>query len=304
MGFAMRNDFDGQITLRDGRRLGFHAFGPKENRPLLYFHGFPGSRLEASWLRNGTPLHESMLPCRVYAIDRPGIGLSDYDAARSLCDWPEDIAQFADAVGAKRFTVMGVSGGGPYAAACAWGLPERVDAAGIVCGIGPLDDIVNSAGLSSFDRGFLHFLRRFPRLAKSVYMPFALAVRHWPLALLDSRKALLPELDRLALDDPGFREILSGSFRESQRQGSRGSEHELRLYSSPWGFDPAEIRVPVRLWHGEQDPVVPVAMARRLAAVLPNCAARFFPDDGHYSLLARWTREIVEDLVGSADVSG
>ena len=125
---------EGRVVLSDGRRLGYRATGAPDGDPLFYFHGFPGSRLEADLLCK----EAGMGGWRVFAIDRPGIGLSDFMPGRTLHDWPRDVEEFANALRIDHFTVIGVSGGGPYAAITAWALKKRVRATGIVCGLGPL----------------------------------------------------------------------------------------------------------------------------------------------------------------------
>ena len=117
------------ITLPDGRRLGCAEYGDPDAMPVLYCHGFPSCRLEPS-----------MLPVsgiRLIALDRPGYGLSDPLPGRTLLDWPRDVAAAADALGLGRFAVAGVSGGAPYAAACAALLKDRVMGLALICGIAP-----------------------------------------------------------------------------------------------------------------------------------------------------------------------
>jgi pimeloyl-ACP methyl ester carboxylesterase len=115
-----------RIELRDGRQLGYAEWGDSAGGPLLFFHGWPGSRLE------GRLGDEAAKTCRVrlIALDRPGMGLSDFQSRRALVDWPDDVVQLADALGLERFAVLGISGGGPYAAACAWKLSDRLTHAG------------------------------------------------------------------------------------------------------------------------------------------------------------------------------
>ena len=286
-----------QITLSDGRRLGCRITGRAGAPALFYFHGFPGSRLEASWLCNGV----ARCDWRIYAFDRPGMGTSDFLHGRTLLDWPRDIAEFADIRGIERFTILGVSGGGPYAAVCAWALPQRVQAAGIVCGLGPIADAAAMAGMRLLNRGMFHLLQRFPKIARPAYAPLAAVFKRWPLALLDMQRDHLASSDRAALTVPAFRETLSASFQESVRQGSLGGEHELRIYSRPWGFDVGAIRVPVGIWHGELDRIVPCAMGRRLAAHIPRCNSTFFPEEGHYSLLVHRRATILEALLRMHD---
>ena len=288
----MKSPHEGQVRLADGRSLGYRVTGSPGGKPVLYFHGFPGSRMEAGWLCDGTEECE----WRVFAIDRPGMGLSDFMPDRRLQDWPRDVAEFADRAGLEQFTLLGVSGGAPYAASCAWAMPDRVRGMGLVCGLGPIHEPRNLAGMRAFTRGLFSLLSHFPKLAKAAYGPFAFCYKHWPLALLDLHRESLPPRDRAVLALPQFREILENSFREAVRGGGRGGEHELKIYFAPWEFDPADIRTPTVLWHGERDTVVPCAMGRRLAEAIPGCRSVFSPEDGHYSLLVHWKDEILQAL--------
>src|SRR5581483_781680 len=101
--------------------------------PLFYFHGHPGSRLEGRFAHRIAA--ENGL--RVIALDRPGYGHSDFQVGRALTDWPADVVEAADLLHVGRFRVVGASGGGPYALACARLLPERVIQAAVVSGVGP-----------------------------------------------------------------------------------------------------------------------------------------------------------------------
>ena len=112
------------IKLKDGRTLGYIDLGNKDAKNVLFhFHGFPGSRLEANLL---SEMDIDMTNIRLISIDRPGMGLSDFKKNRTLLDWPEDVVELADALGIDKFAVEGISGGGPYAAACAYKIPDRL----------------------------------------------------------------------------------------------------------------------------------------------------------------------------------
>jgi pimeloyl-ACP methyl ester carboxylesterase len=104
---------DHQIELRDGRQLGYVEAGDPDGHPIFYFHGFPGSRLEIEL----SGVDVAPLGARLIGVDRPGMGLSDFAPHRYFGDWPEDVSQLADALGLDHFSVVGVSGGGPYVAA-------------------------------------------------------------------------------------------------------------------------------------------------------------------------------------------
>src|SRR4030042_1364722 len=115
------------IQLRDGRRLGFADFGDPKGKPIFYFPGGLGSRLQVQ-PTDAQPLKAGV---RLIAVDRPGMGLSDFKRGRKIIDWPEDVRQLAEALALDQFAVMGVSAGGPYALACAYRIPERLTACGL-----------------------------------------------------------------------------------------------------------------------------------------------------------------------------
>jgi len=96
-------------ALSDGRLLAYQCYGQVDGRPLYFFHGFPGSRLQAALL------HEQALAAGVCLVapDRPGFGRSTPDPQRTISGWSADVAQLADHLGHERFGVLGVSCGGP-----------------------------------------------------------------------------------------------------------------------------------------------------------------------------------------------
>ncbi|PJE62545.1 alpha/beta hydrolase, partial [Candidatus Roizmanbacteria bacterium CG10_big_fil_rev_8_21_14_0_10_39_6] len=124
---------DNIITLRDGRNLGYALYGDKKGTPLFYFHGWPSSRFDGTRVDKAA----QKLHIKIIALDRPGIGISDYKKDRTLLGFSDDIVELADYLGFQKFSVMGVSGGGPYAAVCAYKLPKRVKRAAIVVGLAP-----------------------------------------------------------------------------------------------------------------------------------------------------------------------
>ena len=123
-----------KIKLKDGRNLGFAEIGDSDGIPLIHFHGFPASRLEARLLSEMI----IGMKIRFISVDRPGMGLSDFKKKRQLLDWPSDVVELADQLSIDKFAVEGVSGGAPYSIACAYKIPERLTACGIICGLGPL----------------------------------------------------------------------------------------------------------------------------------------------------------------------
>lgn len=286
-----------QLTLRDGRRLGFAEYGPANGAPVLYFHGWPGSRLEPGVAES----LQTQLGVRVIATDRPGYGLSSFQERRRIVDWVSDVSELADTLGLGRFAVLGVSGGGPYALACAAQIPDRLSGTGLVCSVGPLEAPGATHGMLAMNRRLLFLARKTPSLARALARCGLRAFWNYTREVLPkSVLAHLPEADRQLLASPDLRNALLANWREAFRTGTRGMAWDGCLYAGPWGFSLEEIRVPVGLWHGEADVIVPARMGRDCATWIPNCRAQFLPQEGHFSLPLNHLREILGGLTAAA----
>ena len=188
------------------------------------------------------------------------MGFSDPQPGRTLLDWPHDMAQLVDALGLKRFAVLGVSGGAPHALACAWALPNRVAAVGLVSGIGPLDRPGAFEGMNRGASRVMIMARRVPWLARLV-VGFVVEVDHFrPGTVLRGLLKALPEPDREVASRPGVRESLLESICPGVPSGKlRGRCGIGAILASPWGFRPEDLKVPVSLFHGDIDDRVPGA---------------------------------------------
>lgn len=270
-----------RIRLKDGRTLGFAECGDALGSPVFYFHGFPGSRLEVN-LGHDAAARQNV---RLIGIDRPGYGISDFKPDRTLVDWPDDVTELANHLGIDRFAVLGVSGGAPYATACAYKIPDRLASAGVVCGLGPIQTTQDLFGMTWINRFGLRLIGRAPIFAKLSFLPAAFFLRHFPHQILNFMARSAREPDRTAMMAPEIRQILMASFKESMRSGPAGAIRDLNIYTTPWGFGLGEIRIRVHLWHGEKDVIVPCAMGRHMAMSIPNCQAAFYTGEGHFSIV-------------------
>lgn len=287
---------DQQITLGDGRALGFSEYGHPQGQPVFFFHGWPSSRLEAEMLAATAQKQQ----IRLIAADRPGFGLSSFQPGRQLIDWPADVVELADALELDRFAVLGVSGGGPFAAACALKIPQRLRAAGIVSGIGPFDAPGALNKMRPLNRRLALIGRWAPWLFRLVAWPSVRALRRDPEGYFARAMADMPDPDRATLAQDEIRLCLQRAGQEAFRSGSRGAALENALTARPWGFRLQDIATEVHLWHGELDRNVPVAMARTVASTIPNCQARFYEKEGHASLLANHQEAILDTLTATS----
>ncbi|MFX0059970.1 MAG: alpha/beta fold hydrolase [Candidatus Hodarchaeota archaeon] len=279
------------IELKDGRRLGYSDLGDPNGKPIFHFHGFPGSRLESLLVANKV-VHKGI---RFIGIDRPGMGLSDFKKNRSLLDWPDDIIELADFLGFYKFSVEGISGGGPYAAVCAYKIPERLNGCAIIGGIGPLDQ--KSEGLN---RILFFMVRRFFWLFR-IYTYFqARKNTNLVKAQKNIKKYIpkLPEPDRIIFNNPENLSLFLKETAEAFRQGSKGAAYEGKIYANSWGFNLEEVspEVKVTIWHGELDINVPVSMGREMCKLIPNCKGNFLPNEGHYSIAFNHIEEIIDNI--------
>ena len=280
---------DQQIKLKDGRTLGYAEYGNPDGKPVFYFHGFPGSRFD--WQFSDADNSASQLNARIIAVDRPGMGLSDFKRGRKLLDWPDDVVELANLLQLDRFAVLGISGGGPYAATCANNIPERLNMVAIVSGMGPFEAPDVKDGTSWTIPGKPSVIRRI------LLMLFDMGLRKNPDQFMSRSKETFPEPDRLLLDQPEMTKVYISMLREAFRAGIGGVHHEAKLYTRPWGFRLQDIHVEVHLWHGELDVNVPISVGRYVADAIPNCRSIFLKDEAHLSLPYNNIREIISALV-------
>lgn len=281
-----------RLRLANGRMLACLELGDPSGPPVLYFHGYPGSRLEA---RVAAPAARR-LGLRLLAIDRPGFGQSTFQPGRRIGGWAADIDALADQLGLGRFSIVGVSGGGPYALACAASLSSRLARVALVCPLAPLDVADGKAGMLAQDRMMLALAAHAPPLARGVVHMLAHWMRRKTDRYLKFMMAGMEPPDRDLFADPWYSTLMMESTAEALRQGGRGPALELTLIARPWDFRLQDVRMPVDLWQGLIDQILPAAMARRLAASLPACHPRYLPGEGHLSLVVRHIGEVLAEL--------
>jgi pimeloyl-ACP methyl ester carboxylesterase len=284
------------VELRDGRRAGVTGLGdPMGTRLVIMCHPSPGSGGF-----DPDPPATSTAGIRMIGLDRAGYGASDRKAGRSFADGAADAVAVADALGVDRFYVAGYSCGGPHALACAALIPERVIAAVVFGGLAPRavrgaewmagTGEWNDNEFAALERGDAE-LERFIRAEAE------------GLAEITTREKLLEVFGDFICD--ADRECLEGPFLDFQVWGCRravdgdiwGWFDDDKASYAEWGFEPAQARVPISLWHGDADQVVPAAESECLAELMPEARLHLLPGEGHISLGARYYAAALDELV-------
>jgi len=260
------------IELPDGRALGYSEFGPSD--------GIPGSRVLPL---GNNPLVEKH-SIRIIAPDRPGYGLSDPQPGRNFDDWATDVETLADHLNLDQFHIAGASGGGPYTLSCAIHHPDRVLSATLISSGVPPEQLKLSKDMASGNKVIFFAAKRAPFLLKILFSGNAKVVRKHPEKIIENMLTQLCEWDQEIVT--GKTGMITSSdiilhLQEAFRNGIDGAYSDMLLLSRTWQLDLNQLVVPVFLWHGEADTLVPVAPARSFAEMIPGCEAHFIPDAGH-----------------------
>ena len=266
-----------------GRQLAAAAYGPPDGSPVLSMHGTPGSRLQ--------PPPDlgllDILNIRLVTYDRPGYGASSRCPGRRVVDASTDAAAVADAMAWNDFSVVGYSGGGPHALAVAAELGDRIRRCVAMGSIAPMD----AAGLDFFAGMSEGNLEEFDAALAGIEQltaaiePIAGAVADDVYAFMAALKADLPEDDAAVLDRPDVASLFATSFAEGLRPGAGGWIDDDLAFCSPWGFDVGSISVPVAVWQGSTDTLVPPSHAAWLAQAIPGAEGQLIVGTGHFGLL-------------------
>jgi pimeloyl-ACP methyl ester carboxylesterase len=271
------------VRTADGRRLSTQVYGDPDGRPVFLLHGTPGSRLGPH--PRSAVLHR--MGVRLISFDRPGYGESDRLEGRRVADVAADVLAIADAHNLAYFSVVGRSGGGPHALACAALMPERIARAAVLVGIAPH----GAAGLDWFDGMAQSNVIEYTVAAHSYAdivahtREVASAVRADPASLIARLHAELPDPDRRVVADHGIRSMLIKSYAEALRTSDFGWVDDVMAFCSPWGFDPASITIPVLLWHGASDVFSPASHAWWLADKIPSATVVVQAGAAHFGAL-------------------
>jgi pimeloyl-ACP methyl ester carboxylesterase len=294
---------EGQVKVRDGRKLGFATFGPADGRPIIWLHGTPGARKQ---IPEAARLAAYEVGVRFIGVDRPGTGLSTSHLYGSLVEFTADLRILIDEMDFHELAVIGLSGGGPYALATGYAMPDRVKAVGVLGGVAP------TRGEDAIDGGLVSLATKFAPLFPPFRVPLGLAIGGLVTAMMPVGRPALETYARFS--PPGDREVFAREEIKAMflndltdtRGRLRAPIDDIILFTRHWGFLLKEVTPPVKWWHGDADHIVPLAHGEHCVERLPNAELFIRPGESHLggfgaaeevleTILATWEEKPVKE---------
>ncbi len=275
------------VETTDRRRLMVSEWGKRTGSPVFILHGTPGSRIGVA--PRASVLYQ--LGIRLIAYDRPGYGESDRDEGRTVASAADDVRAIADHLGIERFAVVGRSGGGPHALACAALLPDLVTRAASLVSMAPRVgrhgmgarwfDGMTQGNVDAYSRAADGIARLAPALRART-----LTIQNDPATLIAQLLEEVREADLQVMSDAGIRRMMKDNYRQALLETGNGWIDDALAFTKDWGFELDGIRVPVLLWHGDQDVFSPVDHSSWLAECIPGSILRTEPGKGHFDAVS------------------
>ncbi|KAH7316941.1 Alpha/Beta hydrolase protein [Stachybotrys elegans] len=305
-------DQDLSTTLADGRTLSYTSYGTAidPGRPtLFYLHGFPGTHHE------GLPVHEACIKraITVIGITRPGFGRSTHQKDRSILSFVDDVVHLADHLDIKRFAILGISGGGPYALACLHAIPaDRLVAVAVVSSVWPVS--LGMVGMMMSNRILFTLAPWAPNIVKWIVdrelggpaMDTEHPERFQHLMTQGFKRWPQEDQDVIFGNGGAMLDILTRSSREAIKDGTQGFALEAKLFGNPWGFALEHLPVDdgrLVIWHGAKDINIPVFMADQASKLMHGAEYRRYKDEAHLSLCVKYTDNILDFVEGRLKAS-
>jgi len=264
--------------------LNYHEYGVKNGSPVLYFHGFPGSHLDIQLFTDEAQLKE--LNIRLIAVNRPGYSDSEGVEGRTLKDWSTKVEELADHLGLKKFSILAYSGGAPFAYACCYFIPERLNKVIIVSGMTTPDAPQAKKGSAMM----------IPKAPKIILKGMMKMLQTKPEKFEASMRRGFPEVDQLIYDISKIKSTMMNTILEGMKNGYKGAYQDAIIYKNEWGFMLSGIDHPINLYHGTMDQNVKIESAKYMIDLLPNCKSKIYPEEGHLSLIYNHSDDILKSL--------
>ncbi len=294
---------EGRVRVREGRKLGFAEFGPRDGRAMVWLHGTPGARRQIPEAARQAAYEVGV---RFIGVDRPGTGLSTSHLYENILDFTPDLEILVDELGVDQFGVIGLSGGGPYALATGAALPDRVKVVGVLGGVAP------TRGEDAAPGGLVSLATRLAPLIPPFRVPLGVLLGVLVVGLrpfghqgLVLYARVSPPGDREVFARPEIQEMFLNDLSETGGR-LRAPVDDIILFTRDWGFRLADVPAPVKWWHGDADHIVPLSHGERCVERLPDAELFVRPGESHLGgfaaaeevlekLLAAWDRKAVKE---------
>lgn len=265
------------VKLNGNRILSYEEYGDPTGKPVLYFHGWPGSRLE------GQVFNETCqkLGIRLLCIDRPGYGKSTYVENRTLGDWAKDMQNLTENLNLNSFSVIGVSGGAPYALAVAHRNISGLNKVVIASGLGPLCEKGKFKDRSWVDKVAMELPAKSTFAYKIMFSIMNFLVNKLPKVYTALLWTGLSKNDRRVFIKLSRKDNILLVHKEAFSSSSKTTRKDAVLYCSPWDFKLGDISKPIDLWYGDEDKLTPLSMGKYYEKEISNAKLYIIPNQGH-----------------------
>ncbi len=287
-----RPALEGSVAVRGDRRLSFAEYGSRRGPAIVWMHGTPGARRQIPLEARAYAERHGL---RLIGLDRPGIGSSTSHLYPDVLDWTRDLELVLETLAIDTVRIIGLSGGGPYALAAGAAMPDRVHGVGVLGGVAP------TRGLDAATGGAVQLAVQLAPILTVARMPLSVALTQSiriarPLAgpALDLYAAVQPPGDKNLLSRPEFKAMFLDDLLNGSRFQTSAPINDLILFTRHWGFELADVTVPVRWWHGDDDHIVPFRHGRHSVDRLPDARLSAIDGESHLGGLG-----IAEEVLAS-----
>jgi len=275
------------MCLYDGRRLSWREYGAPDGKPVMVFHSLTGAHPDYGMAKS--------MGLRLIVPNRPGSDGSDPLPCRSFMDWPADVRQLADFLGLDTFSLLGFSAGTPYVLACVEHIPERIEHISLVACMAPVRSDQDLNGMIPLNHTAMRLGHRSPELLVEFMSVLLNDLEQDSSSYFNRVAEHQPDKDIAVLDHPETKGHLLQSFQDAAKENFQQMCDEITLCAADWPLDLSLYAGHASIWHGQDDPLVPPAMGKRIADQLANPVCHFLAGEGNYLVYSHW-QEILSEL--------
>ena len=273
------------LQLEDGRNLAWQEYGDPNGEPLIHCHSVLGSHQELAL--NADEISRQKL-VRLIVIDRPGFGASDPNPKTSYTNWVNDLVQLTDHLALEKFSLTGYAMGGIYALACAHEIPNRLNKVILISAGMPAESFSDYEKIIPLYKMNIRLARYLPKVYKLLSDVLVKGIINDPAGFFNQLSEKMDKADQKIMANEVFKTEMFASLQEAFRQGGKAIAYEIIQLMHDWEFEPADINVPVTLWHGDCDHHVPLVLSKRFEKHIKETKYFIHEGQGHYLFYTHW----------------